>query len=167
MTHSSEIAERIQPARNALDALRYFVAMTRGFRDREQKKLARFLREVAPLSDFSEAEVVAWLKTKAGYVSAADYRDGDTSRYRELLRAIPHDLQAPTLRCALDLARGSGRRRLSDEFRSRVEIEFTAMEPMDEMPRLHDGSADLYGDGPEDPFEALERARRDISTEAR
>lgn len=167
MADLNDIGKLIQPSRAALDALRYFVAMTRGFRDREQKKLARFLLEVSPLEDFSEAQVVEWLKTKAGYVSAADYRDEDTSTYRHLLRAIPSELQAKALNCALDLARGSGRRRLSDEFRARVEIEFTALEPMDDMPRRYDGSADLYGDGPEDPLASRIHGEANSSTEPR
>lgn len=152
MPDIAEIFQRIYPARYALRALRYFTAITRGFRDREQKKLARFLREVAPLDDFTEAQVVEWLKTKAGAIGTYPYKTGDLSEYRALLQAIPPELLTRTRDYALLIARGSGRKQLSDEFRTRVEIEFTRLEPLADMPRRFDGSVDLYGEGPEGPY---------------
>lgn len=117
----------IEPVRPALDALRFFTATTRGFNQREQQKLATFLIEVGPdeLRDYSKEALVEWLTTRAGYVSTLDYRHGDVAEYLQLLDAIPEHLIAATRTHAYLIAMGSGRRPISDEIRSRIELEFT------------------------------------------
>lgn len=114
--------------RPALDALRFYVATTRGFRDREQTRLAAFLKDVAEaeLRDFAPEEVKEWLKTKVGWVDTSDYRRGDTSGYLALLQAIPPQLLTRTKDYAYLIAKGSGRKPLSDEAITRIEQEFSA-----------------------------------------
>ncbi|MGB3832209.1 MAG: hypothetical protein WA975_10125 [Mesorhizobium sp.] len=97
MNHSrAPIKEAIAPAKLALDALRFFTATTRGFRDKEQVKLAAFLRETCNLESYSSDEIKDWLKTKAGFVSTFDYRRGDVSEYLALLQKIPANLLVRT-----------------------------------------------------------------------
>jgi hypothetical protein len=135
------IVESIAAARPALDALRFFTATTRGFRDKEQTKLAAFLKEVCPLDEYSSEEVKEWLKTKAGYVDTSDYRRGDTSHYLKLLQSIPATLLVRTQDYAVHISGGSGRRPLSDELRERIAVEFSehpvvVPPPMDDSPTL-------------------------------
>lgn len=119
------IKEIIAEAKPALDALRFFTATTRGFRDKEQTKLAAFLREVSSLDGYSLDEVKEWLKTKAGFVDTYDYRRGDVSGYKDLLQKIPASLLLRTRDYAMTIAGGSGRRPLSEEMRKRIELEFS------------------------------------------
>jgi hypothetical protein len=135
------IAEIIADVRPALDALRFFTATTRGFRDKEQSKLVAFLKELCPLDDYSAEEVHTWLKTKAGYVDTFDYRHGDTNQYLELLQRIPAHLLIRTRDYAMLIAAGSGRKPLSDELRGRITAEFSESPvvlppPVDDSPRL-------------------------------
>lgn len=115
----------IAEAKPALDALRFFTATTRGFRDKEQIKLAAFLRETCKLEQYTPDEVKDWLKTKAGFVDTSDYRRGDFAGYLSLLRRIPANLVDRTRDYATTIAGGSGRRPLSDELRERVNSEFS------------------------------------------
>lgn len=135
------IVEIIATARPALDALRFFTATVRGFRDKEQTKLAAFLKEVCPLDEYSSDEVKEWLKTKAGYVDTSDYRSGDTSHYIKLLQGIPATLLLRTKDYAVQIAGGSGRRPLSDELRERITVEFS--ENPTAVPPPADNSPDL------------------------
>ena len=127
MTDITEIKQRIAEVRPALDALRFYTATTRGFRDREQTRLALFLKDVAEaeLRDYTPDQVKEWLKTKAGWIDTSDYRGGDTSGYLALLCAIPPHLLTRTKDYAYLIARGSGRRVLSEEVGSRIEPEFS------------------------------------------
>lgn len=129
MDHNQEIATRIAPHRDALNALRFFTATTRGFRDREQRNLAAFLREVAPLGDMPGEAVVEWLKTKAGWIDTSAYRRGDVSGYEALLRKIPAEQLQRTADYARLVAAGSGRRRIPEEWETRIQREF-AHEPV-------------------------------------
>ena len=126
MNHSrTPLKEAIAPVRPALDALRFFTATTRGFRDKEQVKLAAFLRETCNLEAYSSDEIKDWLKTKAGFVSTFDYRRGDVSEYMTLLQKIPANLLVRTRDYAFLIAGGSGRKPLSDDLRERIESEFS------------------------------------------
>lgn len=120
----NDVADRIRTIRPALDALRFFTATTRGFRQQEQLKLAKFLTELADLRDIPAADVVEWLKTKAGWIDTFDYRQGDTSAYLCLLQRIPPTLLVRTRDYAMLIAGGSGRRPISDELRTRIDMEF-------------------------------------------
>ena len=135
------IVEIIAAARPALDALRFFTATTRGFRDKEQTKLTAFLKEVCPLDGYSSDEVKEWLKTKAGYVDTSDYRRGDTSHYLKLLQAIPAPLLVRTQDYAIQISGGSGRLPLDDKLRERISVEFSehpvvVPPPVDDSPAL-------------------------------
>jgi hypothetical protein len=135
------IAEIISDAKPALAALRFFTATTRGFRDREQSKLAAYLKEICELDSYTKEEVKEWLKTKAGYVDTQDYRRGDTSGYLKLLQNIPAHLLARTREYAMFIASGSGRRLLSDQMRERIASEFSenpivVPPPQDDTPQL-------------------------------
>lgn len=120
----NDVATRISSIRPALDALRFFTATTRGFRQKEQEKLARFLTEVADLREIPAADVLEWLKTKADWIDTWDYRQGDTTKYLLRLQRIPPHLLVRTRDYAALIAGGSGRRPLSDEMRARIEMEF-------------------------------------------
>lgn len=128
MNDINEITYRIAAVRPALDALRFYTATTRGFRDREQGRLAEFLKDVAEaeLRDYTPDEVKQWLKTKAGWINTYDYRHGDTSIYQALLEAIPPELLARTKDYVYLIAKGSGRRQIDDAMRARIEAEFSA-----------------------------------------
>lgn len=143
MTDITEIKQRIAAVRPALDALRFYTATTRGFRDREQARLALFLKDVAEveLRDYAPDQVKEWLKTKAGWIDTSDYRGGDTSGYLALLCAIPPHLLTRTKDYAYLIAQGSGRRILSEEAIGRIEQEFSPTPvvvppPEDEAPSL-------------------------------
>src|SRR5690606_21317011 len=127
MTDVADIGRRIAGVRPALDALRFFTASTRGFRDREQERLAMFLEEVAgaDLAEYTRAELKEWLQTKAGWINTRDYRAGDTSGYLAMLQAIPPHLLARTRDYAYAIAGGSGRRPIADDMRARIEQEFS------------------------------------------
>lgn len=124
MGDMNEFAKRISTIRPALDALRFFTATTRGFRQQEQEKLAGFLMEVGDLSDIPVADVLEWLTTKAGWIDTWAYRQGDTAEYLQLLQRIPRNLLFRTREYAFLIAGGSGRRPLSHEMRCRIEMEF-------------------------------------------
>lgn len=120
------IAEIIAEAMPALNALRFFTATTRGFREQEQAKLTAFLREVCQLEDYTAEEIKHWLKTKAGHVDVYDYRRGDVTQYANLLKQIPSSYLVRTRDYAMLIAGGSGRRNLSDQLRNRISSEFSA-----------------------------------------
>lgn len=132
------IESSIGDARPSLQALRYFVATTRGFRRREQERLAQFLFEVCSLSEFTREEVVSWLQTRAGYIDTYAYRSGDASEYVELLQAIPSHHLARTKDYARLLAVGSGRKALDPSWARRIELEF-ALDPIVEPPPATSG----------------------------
>lgn len=119
------ISEIIAEAMPALNALRFFTATTRGFRDQEQTKLTAFLREVCQLEDYTAEEIMHWLKTKAGYVDIYDYRRGDVTQYATLLKEIPSRYLVRTRDYAMLIALGSGRKPLSDQLRERISAEFS------------------------------------------
>lgn len=127
MPEISEIPARIAHVLPALRALRFYTATTRGFREREQVKLARFLKDVAEreLQDFSPDQVKEWLKTKAGWVDTSDYRRGDTTPYLALLQAIPATLVERTRDYAMLIAAGSGRKPRDPNEVARIESEFS------------------------------------------
>ena len=114
------IKELIAEARPALDALRFFTATARGFRDKEQIKLTAFLRETCKLDEYTPDEVKDWLKTKAGFVDTSDYRRGDVSGYLALLQKIPANLLVRTRDYATAIAGGSGRRHCSATTRALI-----------------------------------------------
>ena len=135
------IKELIAEARPALDALRFFTATARGFRDKEQIKLTAFLRETCKLDEYTPDEVKDWLKTKAGFVDTSDYRRGDVAGYLSLLQRIPANLLDRTRDYATTIVGGSGRRPLSDELRDRINSEFSGNPvvlppPSDDTPQL-------------------------------
>lgn len=135
----ASIEEIISEVKPALDALRFFTATTRGFRDKEQEKLSSFLRERCKLDAYTSDEIKNWLKTKAGYVDTFDYRRGDVSSYLALLKKIPTNLLVRTRDYALLIAGGSGRNPIGDKLRIRIESEFSE-HPIVVPPPLDDES---------------------------
>lgn len=119
------ISEIITDARPALAALRFYTATTRGLGDREQVKLAAFLKEICELDSYTSDEVKQWLKTQAGYVQTFDYRHGDVSGYLSLLQGIPAHLLVRTRDYATLIARGTGRRPISEAILERIASEFS------------------------------------------
>ncbi len=138
-TSRKSIEEIISKVKPALDALRFFTATTRGFRDKEQEKLTRFLKELCKLEAYTADEVKHWLKTKAGFVDTYDYRHGNVSSYLLLLQEIPSNLLVRTRDYAYLIASGSGRKLMADEIRVRIESEFTEL-PIVVPPLLDDDS---------------------------
>jgi hypothetical protein len=143
MSHPrNPITDIIAEARPALASLRFFTATTRGFRDKEQAKLAAFLKEICALDGYSTEEVMGWLKTKAGFVDTSDYRRGDVSQYLQLLQRIPSHLLVRTRDYAALIAGGSGRRPLSDQLRERIASEFSE-NPVAVPPPVDDEAVEL------------------------
>lgn len=121
------IGQLIGRVRPALDALRYYVAITRGFRDREQARLALFLKDVAEeeLRDFTPLQIKEWLKTGAGWVETYGGTPHRLEAYMEFLRAIPPDLLQRTKEYAQLIASGSGRRPVPVDELERLASEFS------------------------------------------
>lgn len=119
------ILELVEPEVTAsLSALRFFIATTRGFREREINRLVAFVRETCPALSLTDAQLFQWLRHEAGFVDTYDYRRGDTSHYERLLRAISPKLLQRTKDYAFAIARGSGRRPIEPEWAQRIELEF-------------------------------------------
>lgn len=140
MSKHSEIEQHIAAVRPALDALRFFTATTRGFRDVEQEKLARFLKEVAEheLKELTLDDIKHWLKNSAGWINTMDYRRGDTREYLKLLQGIPPHLLTRTKDYATFIAASGRMTPAKEAIRMRIEQEFCE-NPVPVEPPPYDG----------------------------
>lgn len=105
-------------------ALRFYTATTRGFRDRERRRIAAFVLSIVGRDKYTESHVLAWLAA-LGFVDYFAWRSGDTRGWQAMLDEIPQEALPRVRDAAYAIARGSGRKAIAPEVIERIESEFS------------------------------------------
>ena len=124
MTNNSAIREAVGNLYPCVRALRFYTATTRGFRDRERKRIAAFVMSLVGGEKFTEKQVLDWISA-LGFVDYHDWLRGDTAKWQSMLDEIPKDAVARVRDAAYAIARGSGRKAIAPEAVERIESEFS------------------------------------------
>lgn len=121
MSELSDAASRERA--HCVDALRFFIATTRGFRDRERKIVADYLGALMLPQVVEEKLLYSWARDW-GYVNYSEWLNGSLDEWQAILDRVPKH-QFPMLRdFAYRSARGSGRRPIDPFWIERIESEF-------------------------------------------